>query len=83
MNLEVRQRIQQRKITKLVKESEEIVISGMGGRFPLSNSTDQFSQNLYNNVDMITPDDNEERWPKRKSNSFLFTQSVIQLINRV
>ena len=68
MNLEVRQRIQQRKITKLVKESEEIVISGMGGRFPLSNSTDQFSQNLYNNVDMITPDDNEERWPKRKSN---------------
>ena len=68
MDSKVIQRIEKRKITKLVKESEEIVISGMGGRFPLSNSTDQFSQNLYNNVDMITPDDNEERWPKRKSN---------------
>ena len=83
MDSEVRQRIEQRKISQLLKESEDIVISGMGGRFPLSNSVDEFANNLYNNVDMITPDDNEERWPKSKLNSFLFTQLVIQLINRV
>ena len=40
---------------------EPIVISGMGGRFPESDSTDEFANNLYNNVDMITEDD--RRWP--------------------
>ena len=83
MDPQITQRIEQRKISQLLKESEDIVISGMGGRFPLSNSVDEFAQNLYDNVDMITPDENEERWPKSKSNSFLFTQLVIQLINRV
>ena len=43
---------------------EPIVISGMSGRFPESNSTDELANNLYNNVDMITEDD--RRWPTSK-----------------
>ena len=58
--------IQSRKVSKLLKESEDIVISGIGGRFPMSNNTDEFAHNLFNNIDMITEDDNEERWPKCK-----------------
>ena len=37
MEISERQQIEQRNICKLLKESDEIVISGMGGRFPLSN----------------------------------------------
>ena len=68
MEISERQQIEQRNICKLLKESDEIVISGMGGRLPLSNSTDEFADNLYNNIDMITPDENNERWPKGKLN---------------
>ena len=71
MEITERQQIEQRNICKLLKESDEIVISGMGGRFPMSNSTDELAENLYNNVDMITPDENNERWPKRKLNSLI------------
>ena len=39
---------------------EDIVISGISGRFPESNCLDEFADNLYNNVDMITLDD--RRW---------------------
>lgn len=40
---------------------EDIVISGMSGRFPESDSTDEFANNLYNGVDMITAEN--RRWP--------------------
>ena len=64
--------IQQRNIAKLLKQDpEEIVISGMGGRFPMSNSTDELADNLYKNIDMISEDDNEERWPKCKFKIYL------------
>ena len=58
--------IKSRKIVSLINESEEIVISGIGGRFPSSESLDEFADNLYNNIDMITEDVNGERWPKGK-----------------
>jgi fatty acid synthase len=48
-------------ISSILKRNEDIVISGMGGRFPESDSVDQFAQNLYNKVDMIVDDD--RRWP--------------------
>ena len=76
MEITERQQIEQRNICKLLKESDEIVISGMGGRFPLSNSTDEFAKNLYNNIDMITPDQHNERWPKRKSILFIFKSFI-------
>jgi hypothetical protein len=47
-------------LTSILKE--EIVISGLSGRFPESDNVDEFAQNLYNNVDMIVDDD--RRWPK-------------------
>jgi hypothetical protein len=49
-------------ISTIVKEGEEIVISGIGGRFPESDTVDEFANNLYNKVDMIVDDD--RRWPK-------------------
>ncbi len=52
-------------ISKLLKENDDIVISGMGGRFPESDTVDEFAQNLYNNVDMIVDDD--RRWPTGQS----------------
>lgn len=38
----------------------DIVISGMAGRFPKSANIEIFSKNLYNKVDMV--DDLETRW---------------------
>lgn len=39
---------------------ENIVISGISGRFPKSNNMREFAHNLYNKVDMV--DDSEMRW---------------------
>lgn len=41
--------------------NEEIVISGISGRFPEADNIDELKENLYNNVDMITED--SRRWP--------------------
>nr|QDK64693.1 fatty acid synthase [Macrobrachium nipponense] len=43
------------------KYQENVVISGMSGKFPESNSVEEFAQNLYGGVDMVTEDD--RRWP--------------------
>jgi fatty acid synthase len=48
-------------ISSFLKEDEEIVISGIGGRFPESDTVDEFASNLYNKVDMIVDDD--RHWP--------------------
>ena len=50
------------KKTYLKLMHEDIVISGISGRFPESDSIDEFAENLYKNVDMIT--DESRRWPK-------------------
>ena len=39
---------------------EEVVISGMSGRFPESDNVYEFRDNLFNKTDMIT--ENEKRW---------------------
>lgn len=39
---------------------DEIVISGIGGRFPNSKNMAEFEYNLYNKIDMV--DDDESRW---------------------
>lgn len=44
--------------------SDEIVISGISGRFPESNSIAEFKENLFTGVDMVTDDD--RRWPAGK-----------------
>lgn len=40
--------------------SDEIVISGISGRFPKSRNVREFSENLYNKVNMV--DDSESKW---------------------
>jgi fatty acid synthase, animal type len=39
---------------------DEIVISGISGRFPSSDNMHDFAHNLYNKIDMV--DDDERRW---------------------
>ncbi|CAG2176498.1 unnamed protein product [Oppiella nova] len=41
--------------------ANDVVISGMSGRFPLSDNTDELARNLYAGTDMVTGDDT--RWP--------------------
>lgn len=41
-------------------KSDEIVVSGISGRFPKSKNMQEFEHNLYNKVDMA--DDDEIRW---------------------
>ena len=55
--------------------SNDIVISGMSGRFPMSRNVEEFSKNLYSGVDMVTESD--DRWP----NSQLFTILLLTFIN--
>jgi len=39
---------------------EEIVISGIAGRFPNSHDVKHFKENLFNKIDLVTADHN--RW---------------------
>lgn len=41
-------------------DGDDIVISGMSGKFPNSKNVSEYEYNLYNKVDMI--DDDERRW---------------------
>ncbi|XP_031635247.1 fatty acid synthase-like [Contarinia nasturtii] len=43
------------------KLPDEIVISGISGRFPESSSIEEFKANLFNGVDMVN--DDPRRWP--------------------
>ena len=45
--------------------AEDIVISGMGGRFPESRNVDEFCNNLFGGIDMVTNKD--DRWPDGKT----------------
>lgn len=58
--------------------NEDIVISGISGRFPEADNIDELAKNLLENVDMITED--ERRWPIGKHNQelkFLFLFNVV------
>ena len=66
MDYQLTEQIQRRPVAKLLKQTDDVVISGIGGRFPLSESLDEFANNLYSNIDMVTEDENNERWPKGK-----------------
>lgn len=41
--------------------AEEIVITGLSGRLPESNSIEEFKQQLFDGVDLVSGD--ERRWP--------------------
>lgn len=46
--------------TKPETVNDEIVISGISGRFPNADDMAEFSHKLYNKIDMV--DDQETRW---------------------
>lgn len=43
------------------RDQEEIVISGISGRYPCSDNVDEFAENLLAGKDLVTEDD--LRWP--------------------
>jgi fatty acid synthase len=43
------------------RDQDELVITGVSGRFPSSEDMKEFEQNLFSGTDMITEDD--KRWP--------------------
>lgn len=43
-----------------VNSDDDIVISGIAGRFPNSHNLEEFSHNLFNKIDMV--DEEERRW---------------------
>lgn len=51
-------------------EKPDVVISGISGRFPESDSMEEFKNNLFAGVDMVTEDD--RRWPVGKWNPNVF-----------
>ena len=55
--------------------NQEVVISGMSGRLPQANSIEEFKQNLYNGVDMVT--ENEKGWPAGE----LFSRNLFLLLS--
>ena len=52
-------------IRTLQEMDDPVVISGMSGRFPESETTDELALNLYENKDFITEDD--RRFPRSES----------------
>uniref|UniRef100_A0A182SGB4 Beta-ketoacyl synthase-like N-terminal domain-containing protein n=1 Tax=Anopheles maculatus TaxID=74869 RepID=A0A182SGB4_9DIPT len=43
-----------------ITSDDSIVISGIAGKYPRSDSVEHFAENLYNKVDLV--DDKEDRW---------------------
>lgn len=48
------------KLKDTQSDSDDIAITGISGRFPKSNNMQEFSNNLYNKIDMA--DESEGRW---------------------
>lgn len=44
------------------EETFEVVISGVGGKFPMSENIDELKENLISKVNMVT----DSRWKKGK-----------------
>lgn len=52
----------------LIKGEPDVVISGISGRFPLSDDINEFKDNLYAGVDMMTCD--SSRWPTGECSNY-------------
>lgn len=56
----------------MMDPGEEIVISGIAGRFPESDNMRHFQENLFNKVDLVTDDD--RRWKLGAYIFYYFTE---------
>jgi hypothetical protein len=61
MNTSIEYARPERRKMPVCEMTEDIVISGIAGRFPECDNMDEFGCNLFKNVDMVTEDD--RRWP--------------------
>jgi hypothetical protein len=61
MNTAIEYARPERRKMPVCEMTEDIVISGIAGRFPECDNMDEFAYNLFKNVDMVTEDD--RRWP--------------------
>jgi hypothetical protein len=52
------------------EKADDVVISGMAGRFPESENIYKFKENLYNKVDMVTEEN--KRWDVGKFFIYFF-----------
>jgi len=59
----------ERLINSYIDAEEEIVISGIAGRFPNSNNLKELEENLLNKMDLGSSD--HERWNNSKKLLFL------------
>ncbi|KAB7503647.1 Fatty acid synthase [Armadillidium nasatum] len=60
----------------LKNPNDDVVVSGMSGRFPESSNVREFSRNLFEGIDMITEDD--RRWqPEENSNQYLLLEFAV------
>lgn len=66
-----------------VIDRPDVVISGLSGRFPSADNLEQFRDNLFNSVDMVTAD--SSRWPLGKTIlcNITFTLAVDTFLNVV
>lgn len=66
---------------------EDIVIAGISGRLPESNNLEEFWQNLFNGVDMVTEDD--RRWKPgmlttfSPNNFYIIILETVYLLNTI
>ena len=60
---------------------DDVVISGIAGRFPEADNYDEFIDNLYKSLNMVTIDN--RRWPVGKSDNLIIINLFIYLINLV
>ncbi|GBP15814.1 Fatty acid synthase [Eumeta japonica] len=51
---------------------EDVVLTGLSGRLPESNSIEEFADQLFAGVDLVTADD--RRWPTGDFSYFVFFQ---------
>lgn len=58
----------------------DIVLSGMSGRFPNCGNVDELSYNLYNKIDMITED--EKRWDEKLVSELSNRHGVIPNVSK-
>lgn len=54
-----------------IDSGEEIVISGIAGRFPGSNDMNQLQENLFNKIDLVRAD--HGRWEKGENSNYSYT----------
>lgn len=60
--------------------NDEIVITGLSGRLPESNSIEEFKDQLFAGVDLVTADD--RRWPTGQSKITLDVSLSLNLVLR-